>query len=226
MKKIGFMLLGLLCVYASHAQIFWGTFMIEKANKEGMYATTSADEALVKQAWELELGKYGAVEVSRWGGVYRVNSAQIRSISDHPLLVASRVFTEQGRTKILLSLGLGDEIYINGNHPKYEAAERFFTAFLDKVALMNGVKVEESSLQSITEKQQKLLKDYDKLAKSITENQKEKERLQKRMEENNLQLEKLMQDIAQNQKEQTNLQEQLLLQQKKLEEAKAKAPKF
>lgn len=207
-----------------HAQVFSGTQEIEKASKEGLYTTVPIEDKYIKQAWQTELSKYGSVEVSR-NNVFRITGARISSISPDPLMLVSKISSEKGKSKIFLSIGFGEEIYINGSHPKYLAAERILNDFVDIIKSQDAVRLEEKTAEDIKVKQLKTVTTSDKLTRAIENNKKEKDKLLLKIEENRLELERLQMAIEQNKKDQLLMNESLISQQKKVEEAKLKVRK-
>lgn len=224
MKKLFLATILLLGFWSLNAQVFSGTQEIEKANKEGVYTSVAVDDKYVKQAWQVELAKYGKVESGR-GNSYRVNNANMPTISGDPVMLASRISSEKGRTKIFLSIGMGEEMYVGGTHPKYAAAEKILNDFVELINLQEGVRNEERMLEEVVDKQKKTIKTGDKLVRAIEDNKREKEKLLKKIEENRLDLEKLLTDVEQNKKDQISMGENVNVQNKKVEEAKAKVPK-
>lgn len=206
------------------AQVFSGTQEIEKANKEGLYTSVAVDDKYVKQAWQVELAKYGKVESGK-GNSYRVNNAVMPTISGDPVMLASRITSEKGRTKIFMSVGMGEEIYVGGTHPKYAAAEKILNDFVEIINLQEAVRAQEKVMEDVMDKQKKTIKTGDKLVRAIEDNKKDKEKLLKKIEENKIELEKLLTDVEQNKKDQITMGENVNAQTKKVEEAKAKVPK-
>lgn len=224
MKQLLILSILLIIGKSAFSQVFTGTLEVDRANKEGLYTTVSVDEKYVKESWAQELAKYGRVEDGR-SGVYRITGANIPSISSLPLMVVSRVFYDKGRTKIFVSFGFEDQIYINGGHSQYPQAEKFLNNFVDLITQQENVRIQQKALDDINDKQKKFAKTGDKLVKSIEDNKKEKERLLRKIEENGVALEKLLSDVEQNKKDQIKIQEEVANQQKKLEEARTKLPK-
>lgn len=224
MKKLLLAVMLLTGLQSVNAQVFSGTQEVEKANKEGLYTSVAIDDKYVKQAWQVELAKYGKVESGK-SGAYKVTGANMPTISGDPIMLVSRISSEKGRTKIFLSLGLGDEVYVGATHPKYASAEKILNDFVEVINLQEAVRVEEKNLDDIKDKQSKVIKTGDKLVRSIEENKREKEKLLKKIEENKVELEKLLTDVEQNKKDQISAGENTNVQMKKVEEAKAKVPK-
>ena len=224
MKKLLLAAMLLTGFQSVNAQVFSGTQEIEKANKEGLYTSVAVDEKFVKQAWQVELAKYGKVESGK-GNSYRVNNATMPTISGDPVMLASRITSEKGRTKIFMSIGMGEEVYVGGTHPKYAAAEKILNDFVEIINLQEGVRSEEKVMEDVADKQKKTIKTGDKLVRAIEDNKREKEKLLKKIEENKLELEKLLTDVEQNKKDQITMGENVNVQSKKVEEAKAKVPK-
>lgn len=224
MKKLLLAVMLLTGLQSVNAQVFSGTQEVEKANKEGLYTSVAIDDKYVKQAWQAELAKYGKVESGK-SGAYRVNGANMPTISGDPIMLVSRISSEKGRTKIFLSLGLGDEAYVGATHPKYASAEKILNDFVEVINLQEAVRVEEKNLDDVKDKQSKVIKTGDKLVRSIEENKREKEKLLKKIEENRVELEKLLTDVEQNKRDQISAGENTNVQMKKVEEAKAKVPK-
>jgi hypothetical protein len=224
MKKLLLAAILLTGFQSVNAQVFSGTQEIEKANKEGLYTSVAVDEKYVKQAWQVELAKYGKVESGK-GTSYRVNNATMPTISGDPVMLASRITTEKGRTKIFMSIGMGEEVYVGGTHPKYAAAEKILNDFVEIINLQEGVRKEEKVMEDVVDKQKKTIKTGDKLVRAIEDNKRDKEKLLKKIEENKAELEKLLTDVEQNKKDQISMGENVNAQTKKVEEAKAKVPK-
>ena len=224
MKKILLVAILLTGFQSVNAQIFSGTQEIEKANKEGLYTSVAVDDKYVKQAWQAELAKYGKVESGR-SGAYKVSNAIMPTISGDPVMLVSRINTEKGRTKIFMSIGMGEEVYVGGTHPKYAAAEKILNDFVGVINLQEGVRTEEKVMGDVTDKQKKTIKTGDKLVRAIDDNKREKERLLKKIEENRVELEKLLTDVEQNKKDQISMGENINVQQKKVDESKAKVSK-
>ncbi len=224
MKKLLLAAMLLTGFQSVHAQVFSGTQEIEKANKEGLYTSVAVDDKYVKQAWQVELAKYGKVESGK-GNSYRVNNATMPTIGGDPVMLVSRITTEKGRTKIFMSIGMGEEVYVGGTHPKYAAAEKILNDFVEVINLQEGVRTEEKVMEDVVDKQKKTIKTGDKLVRAIEDNKKEKEKLLKKIDENKAELEKLLTDVEQNKKDQISMGENVNVQTKKVEEAKAKVPK-
>ncbi|MES2518418.1 MAG: hypothetical protein V4585_09940 [Bacteroidota bacterium] len=224
MKKLLITAMLLTGFQSVNAQVFSGTQEVEKANKEGLYTSVAVDDKYVKQAWQVELAKYGKVESGK-SGAYKITGASVPTVSGDPVMLLSRISTEKGRTKIFLSLGLGDEAYVNGTHPKYAAAEKILNDFVELINLQEGVRTEEKTMEDVVDKQKKVIKTGDKLVRSIEDNKREKEKLLKKIDENKAELEKLLTDVEQNKKDQISMGESVNAQQKKVDEAKTKVPK-
>jgi hypothetical protein len=207
-----------------NAQVFSGTQEIEKANKEGLYTSVAVDEKYVKQAWQVELAKYGKVESGK-GNTNRVNNAIMPTISGDPVMLTSKVSSEKGRTRIFMSIGMGEEVYVGGTHPKYVAAEKILNDFVEIINLQESVRNQEKMMEEVVDKQKKAIKTGDKLVRAIEDNKREKEKLLKKIEENRLDLERLLTDVEKNKKDQIIMGENVNVQNKKVEEAKAKVPK-
>lgn len=224
MKKVLLVAILLIGFRSVNAQVFSGTQEIEKANKEGLYTSVAVDDKYVKQAWQVELAKYGKVEVGR-SVTYKVNNAIMPTISGDPVMLASKITSEKGRTKIFMSIGMGEEVYVGGTHPQYAAAEKILNDFVEVINLQEGVRMEEKTMEGVADKQKKTIKTGDKLVRAIEDNKREKEKFLKKIEENKAELEKLLTDVEQNKKNQISMGENVNVQQKKVEEAKTKVPK-
>jgi hypothetical protein len=224
MKKLLLAAILLTGFQSVNAQVFSGTQEIDKANKEGIYTSVAVDDKYVKQAWQVEMAKYGKVESGK-GNSYRVNNATMPTISSDPVMLASRITTEKGRTKIFMSVGMGEEVYVGGTHAKYAAAEKILNDFVEVINLQEAVRKEEGVMEDVTDKQKKTIKTGDKLVRAIEDNKKDKEKLLKKIEENRMELEKLLTDVEQNKKDQITMGENVNVQTKKVEEAKSKVPK-
>ncbi|MDH4460591.1 MAG: hypothetical protein QE277_04155 [Flectobacillus sp.] len=223
MKNLLFAALLFLGASTVKAQVFSGIQEVEKASKEGLYTSVAVDEKYVKESWAKELAKYGKIETGK-GGAYKILSATIPTISPDPVNLVSRVFSDNGRTKIFLSLALGEENIVNGSHPKYAEGERILTTFVNTVTLEENVRTEQKKLESFQDVQKRIARNSDKLVRSIENNKKEKENLLKKIEENRIELEKLLTDVEQIKKDQVKAGDEVNLQLKRLDEAKKIVP--
>lgn len=224
MKKLFIIYILLLSIQSIHAQVFTGTQEIERATKEGLYTTVAIEDKYIKPILQNELAKYGSVEVGR-NNVFRITGARISSISSDPLMVVSKISSDKGKNKIFLSIGFGDEVYINSSHPKYLAAERILNDIVDQLKRQGDVRLEEKNLDEIKTKQIKAVSVADRLTRALENNKREKDRLLLKIEENRIELERLQMEVEQNKKDQLLMNEGLINQQKKVEEAKIRSKK-
>lgn len=223
MKNLLTAVLLLVGINAVNAQVFSGIQEVEKASKEGLYTSVAVDEKYVKGSWAKEVAKYGRVETGK-GGAYKVLSATLPTISSDPINLTSRIFSDNGRTKIFLSLSISEEVYVTGSHPKYVEAERMLTNFVNTVTLEENVRTEQKKLESFQDVQKRIARNSDKLVRSIENNKKEKETLLRKIEENRIELEKLLTDVEQSKKDQIKSGEEVNLQMKRLDEARKIVP--
>ncbi len=224
MKKALFIWLVFLSYRPTQAQVFTGTQEIERATKEGLYTNVAVEDKYVKPILQNELAKFGSVEVGR-NNVFRITGARISSISSDPLMVVSKISADKGKSKIFLSIGFGDEVYINGAHPRYLAAERILNEIVDVIKKQEEVRLEEKNLSDLKFRQAKSVSVAERLARALENNKREKERLLLKIEENRLELERLQMEFEQNKKDQYLMNESLISQQRKVEEAKIRSKK-
>ncbi len=182
---------------------------IDKSNFEGLYVTTKIDEKYLGKYWEEYLKQYGKVNSSR-GGVYRVPSASIPSISSSAINMASQVSSKKGLSQVFIYLDLGNGSYVTQGTKGYAEAESFLKRFAEDAILYDDARVAEEAMKEAEKNFSKLTRKGESLKKDIDKTEKELVNLKKDLEIN-------VKDVATSQ---TDLETK----KKTFEDAKAKVP--
>ncbi|MFN8345760.1 MAG: hypothetical protein U0X91_12180 [Spirosomataceae bacterium] len=210
MKKILTIAFYLLFHFISQAQtVLPGKQEIDKSSFEGLYVTTKIEEKYLGKYWEEYLKQYGKVNSSR-GGVYRVATASIPSISSSSINLASQVSSKKSLSQVFIYLDLGNGSYVTQGTKGYAEAELFLKKFAEDAVLYDEARVAEEAMKESEKNFSKLTRKGETLKKDIEKTEKELANLKK--------------DLEINQKDAATSQTDLEAKKKAFEEATAKIP--
>lgn len=210
MKKIFTIAFCLLLSFIAEAQtVLPGKQEIDKTSFEGLYVTTKIDEKYLGKYWEDYLKQYGKVSSSR-GGVYRVPTASIPSISSSSINLASQVSSKKSLSQVFIYLDLGNGAYVTQGTKGYAEAELFLKKFAEDAVLYDEARVAEEAMKESEKNFSKLTRKGETLKKDIEKTKKELANLKK--------------DLEINQKDVATSQTDLEAKKKLFEEAKARIP--
>ncbi len=184
MKKI--LIIALACVlgYSASAQtVLPDKREIDKSTFEGLYVTTKIEEKYLGKYWEDYLKQYGKVNSSR-GGVYRVATANIPSVSSSSINLASQVTSKKGLSQVFIYLDLGNGSYVTQGTKGYAEAEAFLKKFAEDAILYDDARVAEEAMKDAEKNFSKLTRKGESLKKDIEKTEKELANLKKELEIN------------------------------------------
>lgn len=200
--------------------VYAGENTVDKAKLPGLYLTIQGDGKQIEKDWEAQLQTYGRLSSSR--GTYRVTTADIPAISSEPINLASTVKSSKTSATIFASFDLGSGNYVTPGGTGYSAAEGILKSFADKTLYGQEVHTAENDFNDAQKNHQKIVREGERLQRSIEQNAKEKERLLKRLDDNAKELEQLQKDIETNKTDQSTALTDLESRKKNVEAVKAK----
>ncbi|MFC5408991.1 hypothetical protein ACFPMF_06720 [Larkinella bovis] len=200
------------------------TEKVDQISLVGLSLSLPIDGKFVEKEWETLLKTYGKVATGR-NGVYKVPSANIPALSSDPLNVASKVSSEKNKATVFLAVDKGNADYVKPGSAMYDQVETLLKEFAARTQINYDIKLADDSYQEAQKKQDKLVKQGEKLVRDLERNKKEKDNLVKRMDENVRELEQLIRDTETNKSDQTNAVKELDVKKQALEAARAKLPK-
>lgn len=207
MRKIVFTTAATLFTLQSIAQVvFYGTQDFDKVKKEGLYTYISVDRKYIEKGWRLKLAEFGRPVVSK--DVYSVTPASMATISENPVNLTSKVITSKGKTMVFLSLNLQDSVYVNDKHPKYADAEKVLKDFSNLMLWEEDVRKAEDSYNETVKRQEKTIRQGERLVDNLESNKKDREKLLKKIEDNKVEYDKLVKDQEENKTEQKTVTEE------------------
>ncbi len=185
MKK--FLLISLLSSYSvlvfAQPSVYTKTKKVEikdPITTSEIFASVEVDKKLVEDAWREQLTHYGRLLSTR--GSLVVDPAYISSISSEPLVITSKVTASRGWTTIFMTIQLANGETIHGTHPKYGAAEKVLSGFLEKTQRLEEMYKAESELNQTDKKVQSDQALMMQMQKDLEANRKEYDEAKKKIE--------------------------------------------
>lgn len=208
MKRIALIFGLLLGVCSSYAQVvFYGTQEFDKVKKEGLYTYISIDKKYIEKGWRLKLAEFGKPVVSKEN--YNVAPASMPKISENPVNLSSKVTSAKGKVTVFMSVMLQDSLFVNDKHPKYAEAEKVLKDFAVLMLWEEEVRKVEDAHAETVKRQEKTIRQGERLVDGLESNKKDKDKLLKKIDENKAEYDKLLADQEANKKEQVAGSEEL-----------------
>lgn len=206
MKKLfiaGLFILGSLFSYAQKdIKVISKNCTVAKIPRKGLATTVELDNKYVRDLWKKHIKSYG--KTSSKGKITSIELANMSSISSTPVTMYSQVESSGKGTEIWMGIDMGDKYVVEGGEG-YSSAKQLLESFAlscYKEDLMDQVKEAEDALGSSVKKQEKVIKEGEKLVSSIESNKKEKEKLEQAIAKNASDKTQLESDLEQNKKDQ------------------------
>jgi len=221
MKKIGLLLFLVICAIQVNAQVFTGMSEIDKSKKEGVYTFVNTQEKYAKSSWKSYLSKFGKV-IEGKNGTFSSSDIKIASISENPLVVVSKVYEENKKVKLFISIATGADEFIQTGHPKLSEASTWIEDFVKIVDLEEAVRLEENKLAELVAAQAKNSKQSERLIRELDSNTRQINNLEERLKEAKIDKEKILTNQVQNKIDQKTKEEEIAAQKIAVESAKQK----
>lgn len=221
MKKILVLLLLSIGSFSAKAQVFTGMSEVDKSKKEGVYTFLNTQEKYAKASWKAYLSKFGKV-IEGKNGSFSSSDIKIASISENPLVVVSKVYEENKKVKLFISIATGADEFIQTGHPKLSEASTWIEDFIKVVDLEEAVRVEENKLAELVAAQAKNSKQAERLIRELDSNTRQINNLEERLKEAKIEKEKILTNQVQNKMDQKTKEAEITAQKITVESAKQK----
>lgn len=211
-------ILGITSVFAQKSiDVVSKDFVIEKITRTGLATTIELDEKYVKDLWKKYLKDFGKVESK--GDVYWIEVAQISAISNSPVKLQSGLTSSGKGTTLWIGVDLGDT-HVKEGGEGYAATKKFLRDFAlscYKADMEAQIKEAEDAFSSSQKKDEKVIKEGEKLTSDLESNASEKIKLEEALKKNAENKIQLTKDLDQNKKDQTASKEEVTKMKKALE---------
>ena len=221
MKKILVLLLLSIGSFSAKAQVFTGMSEVDKSKKEGVYTFVNTQEKYARVSWKAYLSTFGKV-IEGKNGSFSSSDIKIASISENPLVVVSKVYEENKKVKLFISIATGADEFIQTGHPKISEASTWIEDFIKVVDLEEAVRVEENKLAELVAAQAKNSKQAERLIRELDSNTRQINNLEERLKEAKIEKEKILTNQVQNKMDQKTKEEEIAAQKIAVESAKQK----
>ena len=229
MKKIiigSLFILGSLFSYAQiDVKVISKEYTVGKIARKGLATTVELDNKYVKELWKKQIKDYG--KVSSKGKIMSIDIANIKEVSSTPVMMYSAVESSGKGTMVWLALDMGDKYVVEGGEG-YNSASALLKKFAlscYKEDLLDQVKEAEEALESSVKKEEKTVKQGEKLVSDLESNKNENEKLKQSLIDNEKEKNQLHSDVEQNKKDQTAAKSEIQKMKKALELKKAELDK-
>jgi hypothetical protein len=195
---------------------------IQKINRQGFKTTLKLPEKTIARAWEDYLEEFGKVESSK--GVYTVPSAKIKTLSEKPVHIISKVTEDKNGTTVFYAIDLGNS-FVTQQSSQASSAQKFLQDFAMKAyqdEFGDELKSAEKELASALKQQERRSQETENLLKDIERKKEEQKTLQQKLEDNKKDLEKLEKQVASSKKDQTESVSEVEKHKKAVEDVKQK----
>ncbi|MFQ3575094.1 MAG: hypothetical protein SNJ77_01540 [Cytophagales bacterium] len=160
---------------------------VEGELRKGMETLVVLEAKKVEAEWQKYLKQFGKV-LSKKGGVYLLESAEIKDISGTPVMVYSWVYPTNTGVRVFWSLFLGNEyITPETNEHRYNAAAKILRDFGVKMYIDDineQISDAEKALNTTVKNQEKKIKEGSQIERKIENNKKEKKDLEEKLRNN------------------------------------------
>jgi chromosome segregation ATPase len=209
-------------IQAQKINVLSGEENIQKINRQGFKTTLKLSEKTVSRAWEDYLKDFGKVESSK--GVYTVPTARIKTLSEKPVHIISKIAEDKNGTTVFYAIDMGNA-FITQQSSQASEAQKFLQDFAIKVYQQefgDELKSAEKELASALKQQERRTQETENLLKDIERKKEEQKTLQQKLEDNKKDLEKLEKQVTSSKKDQTESVAEVEKQKKAVEEVKQK----
>lgn len=192
-------------------------YTVEKIARKGLATIIELDNKYVKDLWKKQMKEYG--NASSKGKTFSIDVANIKEVSSTPVTMYSAVESSGKGTLVWIAIDMGDKYVVEGGEGYNSAAEllKKFAYSCYKEDLADQVDEAEDALETSVKKEEKIVKEGEKLVSDLESNAKEKEKLEQALVDNEKEKNKLNSDIDQNKKDQSGAKQEIDKMKKALE---------
>ncbi|WP_266365315.1 hypothetical protein [Tellurirhabdus rosea] len=215
----------LLPVAAAFGQaVYSGTEKIDQQDVKGLTIQIPIEGKFVEKEWETLVKTFGRVVTGR-GGIAKVPSADIKSLSPNPVNFLSKLSSARDKATLFVAADLGSGNFVTVGSPEYNELEKLLKDFAARTQYNNELRLAELAFTETQKRHEKSVKTGEKLVRDIERNKREAENLKKRLEENAAELKRLEKETETNKTEQTSVLAELETKKKAVEDVKGRGPK-
>ena len=199
MKKLFFTLVLALGLQAAFGQagILPVEVEIDKVRRSGFSMNTEVSPRVVEEAIKQEFSKYGRVETAR-GGLIRVPYARLpfNTGVEQPLLL-SRLESRRGQTTVFMCVDLGNGVYVGSTHPNAPDLQQMMARLHQQFDFQQQVQGADRQVEEATGRYRDVTRRSERINKTLKDNRSERDRLLKRLGENDREWQQLRADSTQ-----------------------------
>ena len=184
-------------------------YTVGKISRKGLSTVVELDNKYVKELWKKHIKNYG--KISSKGKTMSIDIANIKEVSTTPVTLYSSVESSGKGTMVWIAIDMGDKYVIEGGEG-YQSASALLKKFAlscYKEDLVDQVKEAEDALESSVKKEEKTVKQGEKLTSDLESNKKQKEKLQQDLVNNEKNKNQINTDIDQNKKDQSAAKQEI-----------------
>ena len=221
MKKIfiaGVICLGSFLGYSQKSiNVVSKEIVVEKITRKGLAVTLELDEKFVRENWKKYIKDFGKSDSK--GNAYWIDVANISAISNSPVKMYSSLESSGKGTMLWLGIDLGDKHVVEGGEG-YDATKKFLKDFAlscYKQDFEDQINEATKALESSQKKDEKVIKEGEKLVSNHQDNASEKIKLEEALKRNASEKIQIEKDQEQNKKDQVASKEEVAKMKKALE---------
>jgi hypothetical protein len=198
-KLITIVLLSAFYINANSQTINAGSEEFGKIRKDGLYMNIPIEKKQIEKDWFQYLNNYGDVEKTKDG--LTMPKANIKNVSEYPILIQSKITGASNKTTIFWALDLGNNQFVTANSKEFKEVEVIMQNFYVLSMKKEEIRLVEKDLDEANKNLERVTKTTEKLKRDTDRNTKELETLTKKLEENKLQTAQNLKDKEQNLKD-------------------------
>lgn len=192
MKEIKRIILIVVVLFSQHSfcqkvSVVSAQERVEGEMRKGMETVVVLEAKKVESEWQKYLKQFGKVS-SKKGGVYILESAEIKDISQTPLIIYSWIYPTNTGVRVFWSLFLAEDYITSENSQhRYNAAAKILRDFGVKMyidEINEQISDAEKALNVTVKNQEKKIKEGSNIEKKIENNKKEKKDLEEKLKDN------------------------------------------
>ncbi|MEY2792971.1 MAG: hypothetical protein RJA76_963 [Bacteroidota bacterium] len=221
MKKSILTAVYLLIGFFLRAQVYSGNAEMDGLKKDGFYVYLKGSEDAVLSSWKTFVKEFGVIEKSK-NSVVSVNKLKIPSIDKKDIFLISKVFSENEKIKLFVSIQNNSAEIIKSGHEDYRAASNWLEEFSNHFSLEENARIEQEKLDELLRNRTKIQRMGERLIREMEANNRQTDLLNKKLEDAKLQKEKIITNQEQNKLDIQKIEIEVIQQRKNVETAKQK----
>lgn len=170
---------------------------IDKLRRSGFSMNTGVNPRVVEDAVRQELARYGRVETAR-GGILKVPYARLPFSTgvEQPLLL-SRLESRRGQTTVFMCIDLGNGLYVGSTHPNAPDVQQMMARLHQQFDFQEQMQGADRQVEEAAGRYRDVTRRSERVNKTLKDNRTERDRLLKRLSENDREWQQLRADSTQ-----------------------------